>query len=489
MKEINNLGAENLNSSNNESLENIHLVNKNLNDKSFKSENLLIALKPKSTLLIGAGKVAAWKFKVLSEAGFKISVVASEIKDEFFKHKEVKIINFKLENKDLKLISDENLGLDFLKEFDVIVDASGDLKLGAFLYAKRKEFGYLLNVVDVPKLCDFYFGASTRNGDISVLVSSNGTSPILAQSIRDKIKALLPRLNELTSFFKKTRTKGGLSEVQKVEIKRLCKQNLGKVFIIGCGPGDFKSLTLKAYERLDLIEIALIDNLVGDEIKAYLEKKGVECISVAKQKGKVSFRQKDINELLLKFAKEGRSVGRLKGGDAALFGRAWEEASFLKERGIEVECINGTSSAFVVALTSGIVPTIRGVSSGVLIVSAHLRENIFHTEWLEYLKNPPYTLIVLMVHSFAARVVEEAKKLGIDLELDAAFVSKIDSPEQRSIIGKLGELESMAALCEQPAILIIGKAVARARKMPHSDERIVLEESLKEDLKLVESFV
>lgn len=462
-----------------------------MNNLNEKAENLLIALKPKNTLLIGAGKVAAWKYKILSEAGFKISVAANKLKDEFFKDKGVRELHFVLESNHLSIKDLERsqaLNLDFLSEFELIVDASGDLKLGAFLHAKRKEFGYLLNVVDVPKLCDFYFGASVRNGDISVLVSSNGTSPLLAQSIRDKIKRLLPRLSELTSFFKQTRSKP-LSEVQKEEIKKLCTQNLGKVFIIGCGPGDIKSMTIRAFETLELIDVALIDNLVGTKIKEYLQDKGVECISVAKQKGKVSFRQKDINELLLKFAKEGKCVGRLKGGDAALFGRAWEEASYLKERGVEVECINGTSSAFVGALTSGIVPTIRGVSSGVLIVSAHLRENIFHTEWLEYLKNPPYTLIVLMVHSFAARVVEEAKKAGVDLSLDAAFVSKIDSSEQKTIIGKLGELERMAALCEQPAILIIGKAVARAAKMPHSDERIVLEEGVKQDIKLIESFI
>lgn len=442
---------------------------------------LPIALKPKKTLLIGAGSVAKQKYQVLSESGFEVSIVAREIKDSFFTplKEHIKIVDLNL----AYIPSEGNINpstyisqkFALLHGFELVIDASGDSNLGQFLYENRRKYGYLLNVVDVPHLCDFYFGAIARSGNVSVLVSSNGASPILAQSIRDKITNLLPKAIANFSYFLQRNRKKPLDSIQRADIKKASLENLGKVFIIGCGPGDFKSLTLRAFEAFSLLDVALIDNLVGREIWEYLQNLGIECISVGKQKGGISFKQEDINALMLKLAKEGKCVGRLKGGDPVIFGRVWEEGGFLAKEGIEVDCISGISSSLSGALSSGIIPTLRGVSSGVLIVSAHLRENVFHTEWLSWLKDSPYTLVVMMAYSFAERIVESARDLGINLSIPAAFISKVDSKEQKSVIGTLQELVQMARLCEKPAVLIIGEAVKKSLAMPYSGERIVLE--------------
>ena len=424
------------------------------------SFTLPIALTPKKTLLIGAGSVAKQKHIALKDSKWEVQIIAKAIKDSYFENLNVEIGE----------IQDS-----LLQGFELVIDASGDEKLGTFLWEKRKKFGFLLNVVDNPKLCDFYFGAIARYQDLSVLVSTNGASPILAQSIRDKIARILPNsLEPLVAKLKKMRQNLKIDESKKEQIKTECKESLGKVFIIGCGPNSIESLTLKALETFEILDVALLDNLIGKEIWNLLENLGVTCISVGKQKGKPSYTQEAINALMLKYAKEGKNVGRLKGGDPVIFGRVFEEGSFLKSHNIEVECISGLSSSLNGALSSGITPTLRGVSAGVLIVSAHLRESVFHTEWLHYLKDSPYTLIVMMAYSFADKIVLNAKELGIPLSLPAAFISKVDSKEQKSIIGTLGQLEQMAKLCDKPAILILGKAVGECLCMPFEGQRIIL---------------
>ncbi len=422
---------------------------------------LPIALTPKKALLIGAGNVAKQKHKVLQEAHWEVEIISKEIKDSYFADFDVNV---------------GTIAESDLSHFEIIIDASGDENLGCFLWENRKKFGYLLNVVDSPKLCDFYFGALVRYEEVSILVSSNGASPILSQTLRDKITRILPR-----SFTPLVKTLQNLRKTQRVEnydkkhIQTQCIKSLGKVFIIGCGPNSLESLTLKALETFEILDVALLDNLIGKEIWNLLESLNVECISVGKQKGKQNFTQDKINALMLKLANEGKNVGRLKGGDPAVFGRVFEECSFLNSHNVEVECISGLSSALNGTLTSGIAPTLRGISSGVLIVSAHLRENIFHTEWLHWLKDSPYTLIVLMSHSFAKKIVQNAKELGISLEIPAAFISKVDSKEQKTIIGTLGKLEEMSNLCDKPAILILGEVVKKSLEMPYAGARIILE--------------
>ena len=484
--------------------------------ESSKSFSLPIALMAKKTLLIGAGSVAWQKFKVLQSAKWEVCVWAREIADERFApyfsesslrgesqylHHTSSLRDSQRESKQSKSIADShneskivfcairtidaNIDLYALKAFEIIIDASGDSQLGAFLHSVRKKCGFLLNVVDKPELCDFYFGSIVRRENISVMVSTNGASPILSQILRDKISAILPRtLGALSHRLKNLRQKSPpKSKSDKDAIAKECQTSLGKVFIIGCGPGDFGLLTLKAVESFALLDVALVDNLIGADILAHIKALGIECVNVGKRKGAANFTQEQINALMLDYAKQGKIVGRLKGGDPVIFGRVWEEASFLHSHNIEVEYISGITSSLCGALYSGVAPTLRGISAGALIVSAHLRESVFHTQWLEWLKDSPYTLIVLMAHSFAGRICDEALAQGIDANLPAAFISQVSLPTQKAIIGTLGELPQMAQMCENPSILILGKAVEESLNMPFMGERIVLDSAQKSTIK------
>jgi len=409
-----------------------------------------VALTPKKILLIGAGNSAALKAKSVYESDCSLVIVAKEIKDAYFDDKEV-----------IK----EEFSLSHVKDCDVVINASGDESLSHLLWENRKKYGFLLNCADMPKYCDFYFQAMVKNYDLCVSVSTGGTAPKYAQFIRNLITAVLPKHPK--EFYEDMRTKRAQGDTN-------IYQNGGKVLLIGCGPGSVDNLTLKALKALNTIEIAMVDSLVGKEVIDLLPKSCIK-IDVSKKKGHYKLLQEEINEMLLKFAKDGFRVGRLKGGDPAVFGRVFEEAAFLSENGVNVEMINGVSSVFAGCLAGGVTPTLRGFSAGALIVSAHLRENRFNDDWVELLKGFKYTVIVLMAHSFADKIVQKAKEVGISLDTPSAFISKIDSDEQTTIIGDLGKLSEMAKLCSKPAVLVIGKAVKEAVKMPYSGKRIILE--------------
>ncbi len=434
------------------------LLRYNFKRKDNMQTNLPIILKNVDILLIGAGKIAKQKYITLKESHFSPTVMAAEIHDDYFLSIFIKKV----------LVKKSNFKKN-IKGYHVIINATGDKRLSKMLFKYRHKYGYLLNCVDMPEYCDFYFGAIARFGDISVTVSTSGASPLLAQKIRDKIARFLPRsLSTLIDSLKKERQNNKETYIQKAS----SAEKLGKVFIIGCGPNGPQNLTLKALETLEIIDIAFVDNLVGIGIWNILRDMGCEIKSVAKQKGVQRFTQAQINEMMLQAAQEGKCVGRIKGGDPAVFGRVWEEVSFLEQNNITVEVISGITSSLHGALSSGIAPTIRGVSSGIIIVSAHLRESIFNSQWLELVRYGEYTVIVLMAYSFLEKIAHNAQKKGIYMKTPAALISRIDTQEQKTIIGNLQNLPDMASLCEQPAILIIGNSIKHILQHTYTGERI-----------------
>lgn len=409
---------------------------------------LSVALTPKKTLLIGAGKVGAQKSRVLESLAFAHDIIAEAVLDDYFLSKKLTC----------KLFEDTDV-----KDYEIIIDATGNEAVSRRLVELKKTHRFWLNVVDVPELCDFYFSALTRRGDIQVAISSNGASPSLAQVIRDKIERILP--HDLSSLIERLKNERKKPNRDLEKLRGMAKEGVGKVFLIGCGTGHTGNLTLDALSAFELLDVALVDALVSKEIQALLPPT-CQIVDVSKKKGFHSKSQEEINALLVDYAKQGLVVGRLKGGEALLFGRVGEEKQILAQNGIAFELINGISSAFRACTLSGIVPTIRDVSKGVTIVSAHLRESLFNDDWVGLLKQPLHTVIVLMAHSFAEKIQASIAQKGIDPNTPAAFVSNIDLPGQVTVVGTVGILDKMSAQCSTPAVLVIGECVAKENIIP-----------------------
>ncbi len=337
-----------------------------------------------------------------------------------------------------------------------MIDATGNEKVAKKLVKYKKTHDILLNVVDVPALCDFYFMALTKNRPLQIAVSSNGASPTAAKFFRDECEKLIPM--DISAYLKekqKQRDKG-IIETQTTK-EELQKRN-AKVFLVGCGLGDVELLTIKAYKTIQEMDVVLYDNLISDEIMQTVPNK-TKKIYVGKQKDYHSKSQEEINALIIKYAKKGLKVARLKSGDPFVFGRGAEELHELLLEGIKTEVIAGISSSISGPTMANMPITARGYSSGFSVVSAHLKGNSVNLDWVDLLGKKNHTVVVLMGISRANEILEESKRVGIDQEKPCAIISNASRKNQKVLSAKLKDLAQMAADSVRPAIIVFGDVV------------------------------
>ena len=239
----------------------------------------------------------------------------------------------------------------------------------------------------------------------------------------------------------------------------------GKVYLVGCGLGDVEQLTLKAYRIIREVKIVLYDNLITDEILALIPAK-THKIYVGKQKNCHSISQERINTLIADYAGQGFSVARLKSGDPYIFGRGAEEALYLTEQGYQVDVIAGISSSVAGPACAGIPPTARGYASSFSVVSAHLKDSKFNTDWLPLLKVPNHTTVVLMGLSLAGAIRKVALQTGVSKDFPVAIIANASRPEQQSIVTTLSGLAKAAKTVQAPAVIVFGDVVNLYGKLP-----------------------
>lgn len=241
--------------------------------------------------------------------------------------------------------------------------------------------------------------------------------------------------------------------------------NSGKLFLIGCGPGDSDLLTLKALKTIQKLDIALIDHLLTQEIIDLIPS-STKVVFVGKEKGRHSVTQERINAMIVEYAKQGFCVGRLKCGDPYIFGRGTEEAICAFQHGIETEVIPGISSALSAPMAAGIAPTSRGLSTGLSIVSAHFKGNRINLEWIPLLGYQKHTTVVLMGLSRAEQITEAALELGINPDMPVAIISNATSSEQNAVYTTLSKLPECAKNAPRPGLLVFGDVVNLSNILP-----------------------
>src|SRR4030095_8879331 len=174
---------------------------------------------------------------------------------------------------------------------------------------------------------------------------------------------------------------------------------LGKVYLLGAGPGDPDLLTLKGKNCLEQAEVILYDRLVNTELLEHAVQ-SAELIYVGKQAGKHCVNQTEIEELLIRKAREGKLVVRLKGGDPFVFGRGGEEAAALKRAGVPYEIVPGVSSAIAAPAYAGIPITPRSCASSVAIVTGHETSNgSGQVKWSELIRSVDTVVILMGLHN------------------------------------------------------------------------------------------
>ena len=234
-----------------------------------------------------------------------------------------------------------------------------------------------------------------------------------------------------------------------------------KVWLVGAGPGDPELLTLKAVRALQAADVVLIDDLVNPAVLEHCA--SARVITVGKRGGCRSTPQDFIHRLMLRYARQGKCVVRLKGGDPCIFGRGGEEATWLREHGIEVELVNGITSGLAGATQCDIPLTLRGVSRGVTLVTAHTQDDS-SLNW-RALAEGGTTLVVSMGVAKLEDIREQLLNGGMAADMPVAMIENASLPQQRECRSSLAAMHEAAKdfALKSPAILVIGQVAGAAQ--------------------------
>ncbi len=233
--------------------------------------------------------------------------------------------------------------------------------------------------------------------------------------------------------------------------------SVGKVYIIGAGCGKYDLISLRGMNALKNCNVILYDNLIDRQLLDLLPE-NCEKIYVGKRAGKHSLPQEEINQLLVKKAKEGKNVARLKGGDPFVFGRGSEEALFLIENAVPFEIIPGISSAYAVPEMAGIPVTHRGISRSFHVITGHTKDDLLPEKFSLYARLDG-TLVFLMGLNNIEQIAENLIKNGKASDTPAAIISNGGTAQQRIARGRLAEISEITkadGICS-PAVIVVGK--------------------------------
>jgi uroporphyrin-III C-methyltransferase len=248
-----------------------------------------------------------------------------------------------------------------------------------------------------------------------------------------------------------------------------------KVTLVGAGPGDPELLTLKAARALGAARLVLYDHLVGKEVLDYVPK-DADRIYVGKEAGHHTLSQDAIIELMIRLARAGRSVLRLKGGDPYIFGRGGEEVQALAAAGVPFEVIPGISAAQGAAASAGMPLTHRDHACALVFATGHLSgEGAARTvdlDW-EALARPRQTVVIYMGVGTLRIICERLIEHGLAPATPAAVVERATRPEERTIAGTLETLPTLALVhaVRPPALIVIGGVVDLHSRLANTTQR------------------
>ncbi len=437
----------------------------------------------RSVVVVGNAEAAAAKVRLLGETNAAIQIFATEPSDGLLN--DLVAADARLHQRLPEQADFEGAALAFIATDSETTDRE--------MQALAKTAGVPVNVVDRPELCDFHTPAIVNRAPLAVAVGTNGVAPVLARHVRARIEGLLaPAFGDLAWLAEKVRASvttalpssearrrfwarffsgptaekvfaGRLVEAQ-AEAARLIENvdGAGHVSLVGAGPGAADLLTLRAQRALQEADLIVYDRLVPEAIVAQ-GRRDAERIYVGKAKGAHSATQDEINDLIVREAKAGRRVVRLKSGDPLIFGRAGEEIDALRAAGISFDIVPGITAAFAAAAATEIPLTLRGVASSLVFVTGHDAEGETLPDWAD-LALKGSTVAVYMGLTVAAKVAERLVGAGVKASTPVAVIENASLPQQREFVGRLDELGRIASDgLSGPALFVIGDVVAESR--------------------------
>ena len=241
---------------------------------------------------------------------------------------------------------------------------------------------------------------------------------------------------------------------------------VGKVYLVGAGPGDPELITLKGKRCLEAADVILFDELANHELLEFTDAKA-ELIYVGKKPGKHCADQREIEALLIRHARLGRTVVRLKGGDPFVFGRGGEEALALHAAGIAFEVVPGISSAIAAPAYAGIPLTHRAQASSFAVVTGHRVAGVdYDVNWHDLVRGVD-TLVILMGLENIKAIMNALLVGGCAPERPVALIQSGTKHEQRTLVGTVMTIAELAERCrlKSPATIVVGTVVELAAEL------------------------
>lgn len=242
---------------------------------------------------------------------------------------------------------------------------------------------------------------------------------------------------------------------------------LGRVFLVGAGPGDPELLTLKAVRLIGRAEVVVHDRLVSAEVLS-LAPASARRISVGKEPRRHPVPQDQINDMLVSLARQGLTVVRLKGGDPYIFGRGGEEIECLKADGIPFEVVPGITAAQGCSAATGVPLTHRGLATGVRYVTGHCRADLpLNLDWAG-MADPETTLVVYMGAANIAEISDKLIAYGMPGDLPVLAVNNGTTPAERRLVARLGDIAARVrdVAFDGPVLFVVGRVVSLYEECP-----------------------
>ncbi|MDY7106939.1 MAG: siroheme synthase CysG [Actinomycetota bacterium] len=436
-------------------------------------------------LVVGGGEVAQGKIETLLPTGARIRVVAPVLTPRLADLAERGEITWHA----------RRFRPRHARGCALVVAAEAEPRSDRKVRRAGHRHGALVNVVDVPELCDVIVPATIHRGPATIAITTSGATPAAARFLREQINEVLPvgtgeLLEEAADARRELRHAGAYRYDYRAWRERLLEPGLeavrsgrtgavrelrrrfvaefasptplreGRVTIVGAGPGGADLITVRGARAIASADVILYDRLADPELLT-LAPVGVERIPVGKAKGH-GVDQDEIARLLVERARRGDHVVRLKGGDPFVFGRGGEELDAVTAAGFACEVVPGLSSSMAGAALAGIPVTHRGEAASVLVLSGHRAHADDDYDWAAVAAGAD-TIVVLMAATTAGAVGRRLLDAGRPAEEPVAVVHRAGTETQESTVSTLAELAERGSPYPSPSILVIGRVAARAR--------------------------
>jgi uroporphyrin-III C-methyltransferase/precorrin-2 dehydrogenase/sirohydrochlorin ferrochelatase len=451
---------------------------------------LFLKVTGRPCLVVGGGKVAARKIQLLQRAGALVTVVSPRSCDEVLAYANAGSVNYI--HRDFQ---DEDLN-----DMVLVIAATDNRSVNRHVAELADRQRIPVNVVDSPDSGSFIVPSMVDRSPVQVAVTTGGSSPVLARLLRARLESFIPaaygRLARLVDDYRqsvKTRfsntaqrryfwdtvlqgrvaellfagqeDKARLAMEQAIDEADANFESTGEVYLVGAGPGDPDLITFRALRLMQQADVVVYDRLVSQPILDMV-RRDAEMIYAGKARDQHTLSQESINQLLVRLAKEGKRVLRLKGGDPFIFGRGGEEIETLAEQGIPFQVVPGITAASGCASYAGIPLTHRDYAQACIFVTGHLKDGSVDLDW-GMLAKPAQTIVFYMgLHSIPV-LSRELVAHGMPADTPVALVQQGTTQDQRIYIESLASLPALAAsgVLKPPTIIIVGQVVSLHDKL------------------------